>query len=133
VSQKFKKLLLTEALAKTNFQNLKKKYYLSSKKLLQKTTKSSKGGADQQNFAYDVSALKAAKKKDRVNGFLTEEARQLDNFLQKTEEKSTKPSALDAEIEKLTKEYKRMNEANSDKLVRYAFKNLREFLFKNLD
>jgi len=117
VSQKFKKMLLTEALAKTNFQNLKKKYYLSSKKLL-KTVKSSKGGSDQQNFAYDVNALKAAKKKDRVNGFLMEESKQLDSFLQKTEEKSTKPSALDSEIDKLTKEYKRMNEANSDKLVR---------------
>jgi len=118
VAPKYKKLILDQALSKINLQNLKKKYFISSSKLL-RTTKGSKSGSDHQNFSYDVNALKAAKKKNKLAGFLTEETKQLTNALPKNEEKTTKSNnAIDLEIEKLSKEYKKMNETNSDHLIK---------------
>jgi len=106
---------LDEALAKINLQNLKKKYFISSSKL----HRTAKGGKDQQNFSYDVNALKAAKKKGKLSGFLAEETKQLAGFLPKNEEKNAKShNAIDIEIEKLTKEYKKMNENNADHLIK---------------
>jgi len=83
-----------------------------------KATKGTKSAPSTMNFTYDTNSLKTAKGKGKLKGFLNEETKQLDTFLQKFEEKgSNKPDEIDKEIENVLKDCKKTNKTNIDNLL----------------
>lgn len=117
-----KKLHEDQALAHQNYENLKKKYYLSTVKMA-KSMRGLKPSTNPPTFSYDLPALKTAKSKGKVKGFLQEETKQLEAFLSKIESKDdNKSDFLDDEIEKASEEFKKASKENIRNLTAYILR-----------
>jgi hypothetical protein len=121
LTAEYKKLHEDEALSEQNYQNLKKKYYLSTVKMA-KSMRGLKPSTNPPTFSYDLATLKSAKSKGKVKGFLQEETKQLDGFLSKIESKDdNKADFLDGEIEKFSEEFKKISKENIRNLTVYIY------------
>ena len=132
LTSEYKKLYEDQVLSEQNYQNLKKKYYLSTVKMA-KSMRGLKPSTNPPTFSYDLPALKSSKSKGKVKGFLQEETKQLEGFLNKIESKDdNKADFLDDEIEKFSEEFKKVSKENIRNLTTYTLRFLLIFIIFSL-